>query len=115
MSVAEGTQVGRYLDDLMAMVARASPGLLSVGRTPDRRYALTTTTGQLVAVVNRRSDADVFARDRLDLRALVAAVAEVIGRHHDDGTGRCDQDRQPMPCVTRRDLDLQLAARAGSS
>jgi N12 class adenine-specific DNA methylase len=115
MCVAEDTHVARYLDDLMAMVARATPGQLSIDRTPDRRYTLTTTTGQLVAVVNRRSDADVFARDRLDLRALVAGVAEVVGRHHDDGTGACEQDGQPMPCVTRRDLDLQLAPRAGSS
>jgi hypothetical protein len=107
-SVGEA-ELGRYLDDLMALVARATPGPFAIGRTPDRRYALTAANGRPVAVVNRRSDAEVFARDRLDLRALVLGVAEVLGRHHDDGEGRCAQDGQPVPCETRRELATRLA------
>ena len=115
MAVAAGDQVGRYLDDLMRLVGRATPGPLEVQRQPDRRYALTTPAGRLVAVVNRGPDAEVFARDRLDLRALVAGVAEVIGRHHDDGSGCCVEDGQQVPCITRRELQAQLAPRAGSA
>lgn len=111
-----GDEIGRYLHELAQLVRRATPGPLVVRRTPDRRYTLTAAgTGRLVAVVNRSSDAEVFARDRLDLRALVAGVAEVIGRHHDDGSGRCAQDGQPVPCVTWRELQVQLAPRAESA
>ena len=64
----------------MALVARATAGAFSVERSSDRRYAL-TEPGRPVAMVNRRSDAELFARDRLDLRALVSGVAEVLSRH----------------------------------
>lgn len=115
MSVVEGIEVGRYLEDLMLAVARATPGLLSVDRATDGKYTLTSTTGGLVAVVNRKVDADLFARDRLDLRALVTGIAEVIGHHEDDGTGHCVQDGQPVPCITRQDLESHLAQRVGSA
>jgi hypothetical protein len=98
----------------MALVARATPGLLVVRRTGDRRYALSTAHGRPVAVVNRRSDAEVFARDRLDLRALVTGAAEVLARHHDNGHGRCAQDGEPVPCTTRQDLSMQLEQRAAA-
>ena len=104
MTAVGETELDRYLSDLMVMVARATPGRLVIGRTGDRRYALTASDGRSVGVVDRRSDAEIFARDRLDLRALVTGIAEVIGRHHDDGEGRCSQDGQPLPCDTRRDL-----------
>jgi hypothetical protein len=104
-------ELGQYLDDLMALVARATPGPFAIGRTTDRRYALIAENGRPVAVVNRRSDAELFARDRLDLRALVVGVAEVLRRHHDDGEGRCSQDGQPMSCETRRELAKRLAGR----
>jgi len=107
-------ELDRYLRDLMALVARATPGLLMIGRTTDRRYALTDQSGRPVALVNRRSDAEVFARDRLDLRALVVGVAEVLGRHHDDGEGRCSQDGQSLPCETRRELARRLTSEAAS-
>jgi hypothetical protein len=115
MWAGQEDQIGRYLGELMALVARATPGAFSVERTTDRRYALTTENGRLVAVVNRRSDADLFARDRLDLRALVSGVAEVLSRHHPDGRGKCAQDGELMPCTTRRDLGLQLGQRAASA
>jgi hypothetical protein len=67
--------------------------------------------GRPVGEVNRRSDAEIFARDRLDLRALVTGIAEVLGRHHDDGEGRCSQDGQPLPCETRRDLVRRVMPR----
>jgi hypothetical protein len=102
-------ELDRYLRDLMAMVARATPGAFVIGRTADRRYALTAQDGRPVAVVNRRSDAEIFARDRLDLRVLVTGVAEVLGRHHDDGEGRCSQDGQPVPCETRRELARRVS------
>jgi len=89
MNAVGETELDRYLRDLMAVVARATPGAFVIGRTGDRRYALTAQDGRHVAVVNRRSDAEIFARDRLDLRALVTGIAEVLGRHHDDGEGRC--------------------------
>jgi hypothetical protein len=108
-------QVSRYLGDLMGLVIRASPGLLRIERTPDRRYALTTETGRLVGVINRRFDAEVFSRDRLDLRALVTGVVEVLARHHDDGKGCCAEDGELMPCTTRLDLDRQLWHRAVSA
>ena len=111
MSAIQEVELDRYLRDLMALVARATPGSFVIGRTADRRYALTDQSGRPVAVVNRRSDAEVFARDRLDLRALVVGVAEVIGRHHDDGEGRCSQDGQSMPCDTRREFAKRLAPR----
>jgi hypothetical protein len=82
-----------------------------IGRTSDRRYALTAQDGRPVAVVDRRSDAEIFARDRLDLRALVTGIGEVLGRHHDDGEGRCSQDGQPLPCDTRRELVKQVVPR----
>ena len=104
MTAVGETELDRYLRDLMAMVARATPGRFMIGRIGDRRYALTAQDGRAVAVVNRRSDAEVFARDRLDLRALVSGTAEVLGRHHDDGEGRCSQDGQPLPCDTRQEL-----------
>ena len=96
------TELDRYLRDLMAMVARATPGAFVIGRTGDRRP---------VAVVNRRSDAEIFARDRLDMRALVTGIAEVLGRHHDDGEGRCSQDGQPLPCDTRREFVRRVMPR----
>jgi hypothetical protein len=111
MTAVGETELDRYLRDLMAMVARATPGRFVVGRTRDRRYALTAQDGRAVAVVNRRSDAEIFARDRLDLRALVAGVAEVLGRHHDDGEGRCSQDGQSLPCDTRRELVRRVTPR----
>lgn len=115
MWAGEHDGVGRYLEDLMALVARATPGLLVVERTADRRYTLSTASGRLVAVVNRRSDAAVFARDRLDLRALVTGVAEVLARHHDRGDGRCAHDGEPVPCTTRQDLTMQLKQRVEST
>lgn len=115
MSVVEDTRVGQYLEDLMTAVARATPGPLSVDRGSDGRYLLRTSTGGLVAVVNRSADAEVFARDRLDLRALVTGVAEVIGRHRDNGSGRCAEDGQPMSCLTLRELEQHLGPRAGSA
>jgi hypothetical protein len=107
-------EVGRYLGDLIGLVAQATPGPLRVARESDRHYALTTGAGRRVAVVNRRSDAALFARDRMDLRALVLGVSEVMGLHHDRGDGRCVQDGQPMPCATLRELRAQLAPRAES-
>lgn len=95
--------------------AAPTPGAFTVERTTDRRYALTTENGRLVAVVNRRSDAELFARDRLDLRALVSGVAEVLSRHHHDGRDKCAQDGELMRCTTRRDLGLQLDQRAQSA
>jgi hypothetical protein len=111
MTAVGETELDRYLRDLMAMVARATPGPFVIGRTGDRRYALTAQNGRTVAVVNRRCDAEIFARDRLDLRALVIAVAEVLGRHHDDGEGHCSQDGQPLPCDTRRELVRRVMPR----
>ena len=73
MTAVGETELDRYLRDLMVMVARATPGAFVIGRTGDRRYALTAPDGRQVAVVNRRSDAEIFARDRLDLRALRVA------------------------------------------
>jgi hypothetical protein len=111
MNAVGETELDRYLRDLMAMVARATPGAFVIGRTGDRRYALTAQDGRHVAVVNRRSDAEIFARDRLDLRALVTGIAEVLGRHHDDGEGRCSQDGQSLPCDTRRELVRRVMPR----
>ena len=111
MTAVGETELDRYLRDLMAMVARATPGLFVIGRTGDRRYALTAQDGRSVAVVNRRSDAEIFARDRLDLRALVTGIAEVLGRHHDDGEGRCSQDGQSLPCDTRQELVRRVVPR----
>lgn len=115
MSVVEDTRVGRYLEDLMSAVARATPGPLSVERGSDGRYVLRTSTGTQVAIVNRSVDAAVFARDRVDLRALVTGVAEVIGRHRDDGSGRCVEDSQAMSCLTLRELEQHLGPRAASA
>ena len=115
MWAGQEDQIGQYLGELMALVARATPGAFAVERTTDRRYALTTENGRLVAVVNRRSDAELFARDRLDLRALVSGVAEVLHRHRGDDRGRCALDGELMPCTTRRDLALQLDQRAQSA
>jgi hypothetical protein len=115
MRAAQDDQVVRYLDELMALVARATPGMLRVEPTANRRYALRTSSGRLVGVLNRRPDAELFARDRLDLRALVIGVAEVYGRHHDDGSGHCAQDGEPVPCSTRRELRMQLAPRTESA
>ena len=112
MSVVEDIRVGRYLEDLMAVVARATPGPLSVARGSDGRYTLRSSSGAVVAVVHRAADAAVFARDRVDLRALVTALAEVMGRHRDDGAGRCVEDGQPLACLTLRELELQLGALA---
>jgi hypothetical protein len=112
MNAVGETELDRYLRDLMAMVARATPGAFVIGRTGDRRYALTAPDGHHVAVVNRRSDAEIFARDRLDLRALVTGIAEVLGRHHDDGEGRCSQDGQSLPCDTRRELARRVTPRS---
>lgn len=111
MATVGQAELDRYLRDLMAMVARATPGAFVIGRTGDRRYALTAQDGRRVAVVNRRSDAEIFARDRLDMRALVTGIAEVLGRHHDDGEGRCSQDGQPLPCDTRRELVRRVMPR----
>jgi len=111
MTAVDETELDRYLSDLMAMVARATPGRLVIGRTGDRRYALTAPDGRPVGEVNRRSDAEIFARDRLDLRALVTGIAEVLGRHHDDGEGRCSQDGQLLPCDTRRELVRRVMPR----
>ena len=111
MNAVGETELDRYLRDLMAMVARATPGAFVIGRTGDRRYALTAQDGRHVAVVNRRSDAEIFARDRLDLRALVTGIAEVLGLHHDDGEGRCSQDGQSLPCDTRRELVRRVMPR----
>ena len=55
MTAVGETELDRYLRDLMAMVARATPGALVIGRTGDRRYALTAQDGRPVAVVNLRS------------------------------------------------------------
>ena len=60
MNAVGETELDRYLRDLMAMVARATPGAFVIGRTGDRRYALTAQDGRSVAVVNRRSDAEIF-------------------------------------------------------
>ena len=114
MQAEDDGRVGRYLGE-MAAVARATSGRLLVRRTADRRYALTTPSGRPVAPVNRRSDAEVFARDRLDLRALATGVAEVLARHHDDGAGHCAQDGEPVPCTTRQDVGMQLEQRVEST
>ena len=82
-----------------------------IGRTGDRRYAMTAPDGRPVGEVNRRSDAEIFARDRLDLWALATGIAEVLGRHHDDGEGRCSQDGQLLPCDTRRELVRRVMPR----
>jgi hypothetical protein len=110
-----GEPVGRYLLELIRLVARATPGLLHIDQGTDRRYRLTGARGQTVAVVNRRADAEVFARDRMDLRALVLGVSEVIGRHRDRGDGRCCEDGQLLPCGTLHELLTHLAQRAGSA
>ncbi len=104
MTAVGESDLDRYLRDLMSMVAQATPGRLVIGRTADRQYALTAMDGRRVAVVGRRSDAEIFARDRLDLRALATGITEVLRRHHDDGEGRCSQDGQSLPCDTRREL-----------
>jgi hypothetical protein len=115
MWAGQQDQLGRYLGDLMALVARATSGLLVVHRTADRRYALTAPDGRPVVVARRRADADVFARDRLDLRALVSAVAEVLARHRDGGDWRCAHDGEPVPSTTRQDPGMQLAQRVESA
>ena len=115
MQAVQEDPVGRYLLELIRLVARATPGFLCIDQGTDRRYRLTTARGQAVAVVNKRVDAEVFARDRMDLRALVLSVSEVIGLHHDRGDGRCNQDGQQLLCATLQELQTQLAPRAESA
>lgn len=107
--------VGDYLAGVMDLVVRASPGPFRIEPAAGGRYALRTETGRAVATVNREDDAKVFARDRLDLRVLVTAVAELLGWHYDDGTGHCAKDGEPVPCTTRRLFDAELSPRAASS
>lgn len=115
MQELQGEAVSRYLLELIRLVARATPGFLLVDQATDRRYRLTTSRGQTVALVNRRADAEIFARDRMDLRALILSVSEVIGRHHDRGDGRCHEDSQLLPCGTLQELLTHLTPRAGTA
>jgi hypothetical protein len=111
MTAVGQTDVDRYLSVVMAMVARATPGRFVIGRTGDRRYTPTAVDRRTVGVVEGRSDAEIFARDRLDLRAEVTGITELLGRHHDDREGRCSQDGQPLPCDTRRELIRRVMPR----
>jgi len=108
--------VGDYLAGLTRLLVRASPGPLAVSRTSGSRYAVTGGSAQRpVATMGREADARLFARALPDLRVLATAVAEVLGRHHDDGAGRCVEDGQPVPCTTRRVLEDELCPRTTSS
>ena len=98
------------LTRLVHLLTRVSPGPLDITQRSGRRWHVTTPGGHLVAsFVNREADAALFARAGCGIRALATALAEILAKHADDGTGRCEQCQQVMPCTTVSIAEAELA------
>lgn len=98
------------LTRLIHLLSRVSPGPLNITQRAGRRWHVTTPGGHLVAsFVNREADADLFARAGCGIRALATALAEILAKHADDGTGRCSQCQQVVPCTTVSIAETELA------
>ena len=105
--------VSAYLADLMALVSRASPEPLTTTRRPSGVYQVqAVSVRRPLATFTRDADAALFVTAVSDLRALAAAVAELLARHHGDGRGRCVGCAQRTPCRTRRLITCELTPRA---
>lgn len=107
----DGADVWAYLASLMRTLLRVSPGPFATRRIRGGWHEVSAGGRDAVARFTRPPDAALFVRAVADLRAVTAALLEVLTLHLDDGAGSCRQDGQQVPCTTRRAITDQLGPR----